>query len=274
MPAMFDMIRRDSLPLSASSPLPPPPRPDLATIALFLDLDGSLLDFAARPDAVVVEAGLPARLRQLRQSLQGALALLSGRPLQQIDALLGLPHAAAAGLHGAELRRADGNVIALRADATRLETLREHARKFAAATPGVLLEDKGAALALHYRNAPAAATDVQLAATELLRLAGAGFELQPGNRVVELKPAGVDKGVALDALMQAPPFAGRIPWMLGDDFTDEHAFARANELGGVSVVVGSRRPTLAHHALADPAAARDWLAALAAGEAPRPPEIR
>lgn len=258
---MLDMNRNEFRSPDAS--LPPPPQTSLATIALFLDIDGTLLDFAARPSAVVVETELRMQLQRLHATLDGALALLSGRPLQQIDALLDLPHAAAAGLHGAELRHSNGRISELRPDAARLEMLREHARVIAAALPGVLFEDKGAALAMHYRNAPEAAAEVQRIAYELVRLAGNGFELQAGNQVVEIKPAGVDKGVALAALMHEAPFAGRVPWMLGDDLTDEHAFARVNELGGVSIVVGARRPTCAHHALTDPAAARAWLAALA-----------
>ncbi|WP_291191461.1 trehalose-phosphatase [Dokdonella sp.] len=269
---MLDMIRSETHPLDA--PLPPPPQAQPADVALFLDLDGTLLDFAARPDAVVVEDGLRTRLRRLRTALGGALALLSGRSLQQIDALLGLPEAAAAGLHGAELRRANGRVSQLRPEAERLEALRDRARAIAAALPGVLLEDKGVAFALHYRNVPDAAPEVERAAHELLRFGGAGFELQAGNRVVELKPAGVDKGVALAALMLEAPFAGRVPWMLGDDLTDEHAFARVEELGGVSILVGERRPTRARHALADPAAARAWLAALADAAATQPMEVR
>lgn len=263
------MTRDEPLPLDVS---PLPPRAALATAALFLDLDGTVLDFAERPDAVVIEAGLREALRRLHDALDGALALLSGRPLQQIDALLGLPYAAAAGLHGAELRRPDGRVSVLRPDAARLETLRGHARTLAAGLPGVLLEDKGTALALHYRSVPEAETAVRRAADDLLRVAGAGFALQPGNRVVEIKPAGVDKGTALVALMQALPFAGRVPWMLGDDLTDEHAFEEANRLGGISVIVGARRPTRARHALADPDAVRRWLAALAV--ASPHPEVR
>lgn len=263
------MTRDEPLPLDVSVP---PPRAAFATAALFLDLDGTLLDIAERPDAVVIEAGLRDALHRLHEALGGALALLSGRPLQQIDALLALPQAAAAGLHGAQLRRPDGRVSALQPDSARLERLREHARTRVATLPGVLLEDKGTAFALHYRGRPDAEAAVRQAADDLLHVAGAGFALQPGNRVVEIKPAGVDKGVALAALMLLPPFAGRVPWMLGDDLTDEHAFEQANRLGGISVIVGSRRPTRARRALADPAAVRRWLAALAA--AAQHPEVR
>lgn len=246
-------------------PALPPPFVAATTMALFLDIDGTLVDFAARPDAVVVEPALRTLLERLHGESGGALALVSGRSLAGIDDLIGLPRIAAAGLHGAEIRHADGRVDDARADASRLVRLRGALLAVADSLPaGVLVEDKGAALALHWRNAPGAAAVVRHLADALLREAGDGFELQPGQCVVEIKPAGTDKGDALARLMRTPPFAGRTPWMFGDDFTDEHAFARANELGGVSVIVGARRPTLARHALADPRAARAWLADLAA----------
>lgn len=253
----------------ASVPLPVPTSPGPATLALFVDLDGTLLDFAAHPGEVVVEPSLPAVLRALHTLLDGALAPLSGRPLRQIDDLLGWT-GAAAGSHGAELRRADGSLIAPPRRRDRLAAL--HARAIALLTgmPGTFAEAKPDALALHYRNAPNAAAAVQAVAETLQREAGAGYALQPGNHVVELKRADVDKGRAVVALMREPPFAGRVPWVLGDDLTDEHAFARANALGGDSVIVGPRRPTCARHALADPRAVRAWLAALARST-PHPP---
>lgn len=256
------------MPASRDSRLPPPPRMETATAAMFLDLDGTLLDFAERPDAVVVDDSLRATLRALHAAFDGALAVVSGRPLCGIDALLELPGLCAAGLHGAELRHADGRIETLAVDAERLAHLRERARQRAREQPGVLVEDKGIAIALHWRNASSAEAAVLRIAGELLREAGPLFELQRGHCVAEIKPAGADKGRALAALMREAPFAGRQPWMLGDDLTDEHAFAHANELGGVAVVVGPRRPTLARHAIADPAAARAWLTALAKMEKP------
>jgi len=127
----------------------------------------------------------------------------------------------------------------------------------------VLVEDKGGAIALHYRAAPDAELEVRRAAIEMLDAAGDGYELLHGKLVIELKPANADKGAALAALMTIAPFAGRTPWMIGDDVTDEDAFAEVNAGNGVSVIVGPRRPTIAHYALAGPAAAREWLAALA-----------
>jgi len=248
--------------------LPPPPRADTAAIALFVDVDGTLLDIAARPDAVVVDASLPATLKRLKQRLRGALAPLSGRPLRDIDALLGLD-GAAAGLHGAELRGPGGAALATPILHEGLDAARRCAIDAAATIAGVLVEDKGGAIALHYRAAPDAELAVRRAAIAMLDAAGDGYELLHGKCVIELKPANADKGSALAALMTIAPFAGRTPWMIGDDATDEDAFAEVNAERGVSIVVGPRRPTVARHALAGPAAARDWLAALAGAEETR-----
>lgn len=234
---------------------------------MFLDLDGSLLDFAAHPDAVEVTPAVRAVIARIHRILDGAFALLSGRPLAQIDALLDLPAIPGAGLHGAEIRERSGRRVAHAAD-TDTALLAGRARELVANLPdaiaeGIFIEDKGVALALHFRNAPAAADAIGTMAADLLHAAGPGHELQRGNHVVEIKPAGCDKGDALAWFMRTAPFAGRVPWMIGDDLTDEHAFARCNALGGVSVIVGTRRPTGARHALVDPAAVRAWLAALA-----------
>jgi trehalose 6-phosphate phosphatase len=260
------MMPADAIPAGAGATLPAPPLPRLSGIALFLDVDGTLVAFAPRPHDVRVEAGLPALLQRLRVALGGALAPISGRPLQEIDQLLQLPRGAAAGLHGAQLRRADGVVVAASRESPRMRVLRRRAGELVAGLPGVLVEDKPDALALHYRNAPAAAAAVSRAADTLAREAGADYTLQPGNHVIELKPAGTDKGSAVATLMGEAPFEGRTPWVLGDDLTDEHAFAVAHDLGGNGIIVGPRRPTAARHALADPAAAHAWLAALAAQE--------
>lgn len=253
---------------AAEHDVPPPPRADAATLALFVDVDGTLLDFAARPDAVVVDAALPAALQRLKLRLGGALAPVSGRPLREVDALLHLD-GAAAGLHGAELRAPDGFALEEPIESDGLDAARTQATR-AAAIPGVLVEDKQNAIALHYRAAPDAALEVRRIAAAMLDAAGDAYELMHGAFVVELKPANVDKGTAVAALMQVAPFAGRTPWVIGDDLTDEDAFAEANARGGVSIIVGPRRPTAARHGLPGPAAARAWLAALADGAALEP----
>jgi trehalose 6-phosphate phosphatase len=257
-PADMNLVHSDN----ETDILPPPPRADIATLALFVDVDGTLLDIAARPDAVVVEPALRATLRALHARLGGALAPLSGRPLRDVDALLGLHDAAAAGLHGVELRAQGGGGLGQAVVDERLDAARTRALEIAAAIPGLLVEDKGAAIALHYRAVPDAEIDTRRAAIGLLDLAGADYELVQGKAVIELKPRHADKGTALAALMRIAPFIGRTPWMIGDDVTDEDAFAETNALGGVSVIVGERRPTLARYALAGPASARTWMASL------------
>src|SRR5687768_238085 len=190
--------------------LPAPPVPDPARAALFLDVDGTLLEFATHPDAVRVEPSLPLLLASLWQRLGGALALVSGRPLEQIDRLLGLPSGSAAGLHGAEWRGVDGVVTRSAHDAEVLSMLSREALAHAATLPGVLVESKPNAIALHFRNVPSAAAAVDRIASALAAQAGAAFILQRGDHVVELKPAGIDKGGAVSRLMHEAPFRDQI----------------------------------------------------------------
>ncbi len=252
-------VRRDI----ATLPAPPSVGVDEGW-ALFLDVDGTLLDFARHPDDVEVAAQLHGDLARMRRLLHGAAALLSGRPLSQLDELFDWRGHAAAGLHGAELRTPDGREHIIGNDGA---FARMHARAAAlvAETNGVVLEDKRRALALHFRHAPGARAAAERIADTLLQITGDQYAVQRGDQVIELKPAGVDKGRALEALMQVAPFRGRRPWMLGDDLTDEDAFRHVNARDGISVIIGDRRPTAAHHALADPAAVRAWLHALAIG---------
>lgn len=244
-----------------SIPAPPAPGAD-DEWALFLDVDGTLLDFAARPHEVRVDERLHDDLALLRKRLRGALALLSGRTLAQLDELFDWRRHAAAGLHGAQLRFADGHSCNDDGE-TRIAALHALVESRMSQLPGVLLEDKRQALALHYRNAPRQRQAVERLAQDLLQHAGNDYTLQHGNHVIELKPAGADKGRALAALLASESFATRQPWMLGDDLTDEHAFEEANARGGVSVIVGARRPTRANFALDDPNAVRTWLRGLA-----------
>ncbi len=257
-------------PATLSDPLhdlPSPPRPDFAAVALFLDLDGTLIDFAARPDDVVVAPDLPRNLHALHDRFGGALAILSGRPLRRIDELLGLPSIAAAGSHGTELRRADGTVPRRARDAPGIASLRAYARLQLADWPGALVEDKPDAIALHWRAQPEARDAVQATAQRIASTAGPRYCLQHGDCVIELRGAGTDKGDALAKLMRHAPFARRTPWMIGDDLTDEHAFAAAERLGGFGIVVGTRRPSVARHAFPDTHAVRAWLASLLEGPA-------
>jgi trehalose 6-phosphate phosphatase len=237
-----------------------PPVPDPAHTALFVDLDGTLLEFAATPGAVTVDAQLPSLLRDLSAALDGALAAISGRPLATIDELLHWPQLVAAGQHGAELRHANGEIEHAAINAAALDAARALLHTRAPRADDVRIEDKEIALSIHYREFPRAEPFARELAAIALRAAGSGFELQHGAYVVELKSARVDKGRALAALMTHAPFLGREPWVVGDDYADEHAFAMAQSLGGTGIVVGERTDSIAHYQLADPAAARSWLA--------------
>ncbi|MGH8233948.1 MAG: trehalose-phosphatase [Rhodanobacteraceae bacterium] len=245
----------------AALPAPPTPGADEGW-ALFLDVDGTLLDFARHPADVEVAAQLHDDLVGMRSRLKGAVALLSGRPLSQLDHLFGWHAHAASGLHGAELRMPDGRVHVTGEDAA-FAGSRARAAVLVAEAKGVVLEDKQRALALHFRHAPHARATAERIVDTLLQGMGNQYAVQRGDQVIELKPAGVDKGRALDALMHVAPFRGRRPWMLGDDLTDEDAFRHVNARDGVGVIIGDRRPTAARYALADPAEVRAWLHALA-----------
>jgi trehalose 6-phosphate phosphatase len=238
-------------------PLPGPDRP----IALFLDFDGTLVEIAPAPDLVRVAPGLPTLLTTLRDRLGGALAVVSGRPIAQIDALLRPAHVAAAGAHGLERRGADDSLVATPPSAA-IRTGRDRLLPFVTARPELVLEDKGVSLSLHYRRAPA--REAECRAAMAAALDGLDLELLDGKMVLEVRPHGVDKGHAIAAFMAEPPFAGRLPVFLGDDRTDEDGFDRVNAQGGWSVKVGAGA-TRATRRVGDVAAVHEWLRALADG---------
>lgn len=231
----------------------------ISGMALFLDIDGTLLDIAASPEAVVVPDGLTDLLRGLRRATGGALALVTGRSITFLDTILPTEGIAIAGLHGAERRDGAGNRSDV-ASGGALDAAKARLAAFASETPGVLFEDKGAAIAAHFRKAPAEEAAVNALMEAVAASVGPGYALQRGKCVVELRPAGHDKGDALRRFMSTPPFAGRLPLAVGDDLTDEAMFKAANELGGRSVRVGTdRRATAARHHIASPSALRDWI---------------
>lgn len=239
--------------MPAHLPAPPAITPDWA---LFLDVDGTLLDFADAPGDVLVQPELIDVLAVLHGRLDGALALVSGRTLAQLDELFAPLHLPAAGLHGLE-RRDDGHV-SRDARPSALDTVLAAARSLAAKFPGARIEDKGVALALHWRGSPAAEEPLhEFASSALIDLPG--YHLQPGNNVLELRPDGAHKGEAVLDLLALPPFNGRRPVFVGDDLTDEHAFAAVASHAGFGVLVGARQPSAARYALHDPAAVRAWL---------------
>lgn len=249
--------------MSAPSDLPPPFGADWA---LFLDVDGTLLDHAERPDAVRPGAAEVRLLEALGLACGGALALISGRAVADLDAMFAPLALPAAGQHGIERRDAAG---ALHRHALPSQALRRAAARigeFAARHRGLVFEDKGDNLALHFRMAPQLAGAAEAALGEAAATLGAGFELLRGKMVVELKPSGRDKGSAIGEFMREPPFAGRRAVFVGDDQTDEYGFGVVNRLGGYSVKVGAGAST-ARYRLADAAAVRAWLARWAARDA-------
>jgi trehalose 6-phosphate phosphatase len=222
--------------------------------AFFLDFDGTLVDIAPTPDAVIVPPSLPALLTRLEARAGGALAVVSGRTVAAIDHLLDPLRLTVAGVHGAEVRLAGGERLPMAVPAS-IAAAREIFRGCMARFPALLLEDKGAALSLHYRAAPELEHEALACAQQALA-AAPGLALQRGKMVVEVRPAGVDKGRALAALMERAPFRGRVPVAVGDDLTDEHMFAVAARLGGAAIRVGAGAD------LPDPGAVRAWLATL------------
>ena len=239
--------------------LPIPPLPEAGeNWALLLEVDGTLLDFADDPRAVHASSALLALLHKLHTATAGALALVSGHALDDLDQLFDRPRWAAIGMHGLELRRASG---AFRRPTVPLaQQAHMHREVFALAVrfEGVQVEDKQQTVALHCRHQPVQLTCLHEAASKLVNKLP-GYQLQPGNPVLEFKPAGMDKGRAVMELLQHEPFAGRVPVYLGDDLTDEHAFDAVNRRHGLSIRVGAREPCAAHFTRPDPAATEAWL---------------
>ena len=227
--------------------------------ALFLDVDGTLLDIVDRPDAVRVPAELGASLAIAAEREDGALALVSGRSLDQLDALFAPHRFCAAGLHGLERRTARGEVLRPPVSESALALARARIEDFVRRDPGLLLEDKALSLALHFRRAPQFENEARRAMQELLAELGPQMQLQEGKCVLELKPAGASKRTAIEAFMRETPFAGRLPVFAGDDVTDEDGFAAVNALGGHSIRVGAEGTTQARYRVEGVAQLREWL---------------
>ncbi len=241
----------------------PPPQPARGS-ALFFDFDGTLAELAAQPDAVRVEPAVGACLSALSRVLGGAVAIVSGRPVAEIDHHLHPLRLPVAGVHGAERRGRDGF---LRRIATpELGAARQLAQALVERHPALRLEVKPGALALHYRQAPELEDACVATMTEAQRRVE-GMALMCGKMVVELKPRRASKGQAVRAFLDERPFRARRPWFFGDDVTDEAAFEAVLALGGVAVKIGEGE-TLAPYRLADPAALHAWMQAAAQALAP------
>jgi trehalose 6-phosphate phosphatase len=239
----------------AESVLPPPPA-RLDGVALFTDLDGALAPLEATPQAVGPDGARRLLLDDLAGALSGRLAVISGRTLEDLDRILEGRVVAIGAVHGLVRRAGDGE-IHRSPPAAGVAQASLALNGFAQARSGLLVEDKGAAVALHYRANPALAAACREIGADLA--ARFGLEVQAGDCVVELRSPGPDKGGALRDFMAEPPFSGATPVFMGDDLTDEAGFRAARELGGYGVVVGARRPTQARFAVADVAAAHAWL---------------
>lgn len=207
-----------------------------ARLALFLDIDGTLLEIAATPDGVVVPEQLAAALGRLSAALGGALAILTGRTVAEADALLAPLRLVTAGVHGTELRLDEGGEVGRLAPRVG-DDLVAKVHGIARLTPGVTVETKGAGLAVHYRNAPAAGPAIEAELDRILDHGTNDLALSRGRRVFEILPAKVSKGAALLSIAGRPPFAGRVPVMIGDDCSDESALAAAEQLGGAGFKV-------------------------------------
>jgi trehalose 6-phosphate phosphatase len=236
----------------------PPPPPARREWAYFFDLDGTLIDFTDTPAAARVGAELRLLLERLFRDTGGAVALISGRALADIDRLF--PHALlpAAGQHGLERRGAGGAVTRHAVPTRGFERARRRIANEVIGKPGLLLEDKGLSLALHYRRAPRLGAYAHRLARSLLPTVGQRFCIQRGKYVVEVRPCGKDKGDGIVEFMKEPPFRGRSAVFIGDDATDEFGFAMVNRLGGHSIKVGPGR-TAARWRLGNVKAVEQWL---------------
>ncbi len=225
-------------------------------VALFLDLDGTLAAIEPRPQDVQPEPWRSGLLRRLLAHLDGRVAVVSGRTLEDIDRIIEDVVTPVAAVHGLVRRRADGAVLRPLAH-PHFGRARTQAAAFAINHAGVELEDKGLSLALHYRRAPDLAGTVVEAARQIARSNDQALQL--GDMVAEIRTPGFDKGTAVEAFMSEAPFQGAVPIFVGDDLTDEDGFRAAQALGGLGVLTGPQRLTGARYRLADVAAVRRWL---------------
>lgn len=243
----------------------PPVRQASATdSSLFLDVDGTLLDIAQAPELVVVPAELSATLSQLADLLGGAVALVSGRPIAQLDRLFAPLRLPAAGEHGAEIRLAvDQDIIAGPPPAA-LAQLLAQLTAATATMPGVHIERKRAGLVVHYRQAPEQGALLHGLVEAAVADHVADVQVMPGKMVLEIKERMYSKGQAVIALMQRSPFVGRRPLFVGDDASDRDGFTAARRFGGCGAAVGPDHADAADWAFPSPAAVRAWLGRLVA----------
>lgn len=235
---------------------------DPRKVALFLDLDGTVLDIAQSPTEVITPPDLTAALRRLQAQLDGAVAILTGRKIEDVDRLLAPLRLPAAGVHGSEFRlEPAGDVeIGSREVPARLV---DAVADFVASIPGLLLEHKGISVAVHYRAVPEMRPILETELRRLLDHHGSSLALSHGRRVFELVPEGTSKGTALARLMRSPRFRERIPVVIGDDMPDEAALAAAAEFGGIGLKVQGEHFAAGETHFQGPGDVRRWLRDLA-----------
>jgi trehalose 6-phosphate phosphatase len=229
---------------------------------LFLDVDGTLLELADTPQAVVVDEELKTLLVDVALRLGGAVALVSGRSIAYLDELFAPLKLPAAGLHGIERRKASGESQGANYMDAQLRDARVSLSSFVDSHPGTLLEDKGRTLAVHFRMAPEFESNVRQAVTAAARPLRPNYHVQEGKMVLEIKPSGFTKATAIEEFMREPPFSGRTAVVVGDDLTDQAGFRAVEAIGGISIAVGNR--VQGQWRFDNPSAVRRWLASIAA----------
>lgn len=236
----------------------PPPSLDWC---VFLDVDGTLIDFTDTPFDSQVSEELKSRLSRVSERLDGALALVSGRSILCLDHLFSPLRLPSAGLHGVERRQASGALHGASFTDSRLDHARTALNDLVATHPGTLLEDKGRTIAVHYRLAPQVESLVRAAVMAIAADLGNSYHVQGGSMMLEIKPRGFTKGGAIEAFLQEAPFSGRRPVFVGDDLTDLDGFRVVETLGGISIGVGER--VQGQYYFDTPAAVNLWLDSIA-----------
>lgn len=238
----------------------PPHITALSSVAIFLDIDGTLAEIAPSPHLATIDATTLSTVKSLHRACNGALAFVSGRHLADIDRLTGLPDIAAAGIHGAQMRLGSGTISQLDTLSDEIAKVEQNLRRECPPHFGVEIERKPLSVAVHFRGNPDVEDIVKAAARRVLSQTS-NIKMISGKKIVELLPSGVDKGIAITRFMQHPPFLGRHPLFAGDDETDEDAFKVVNAAGGTAIKIGPE-PTCAPCRFLTPSAFRHWLSSL------------
>jgi trehalose 6-phosphate phosphatase len=227
-------------------------------IALFLDMDGTLLDLAATPESVIIPGGLVDLLRRLANGLGGALAIVTGRRISEVDQILAPLRLAASGVHGSEMRvLASSPIKHMTADLS--DDIVQSLRELAGRAPGAFAEPKGSGLAIHYRRVPEAESAIAADLQQFHARNPGKFDIWPGRKVFEVIPKGYSKGTAISTLAAEAPFRGRVPIMIGDDVGDEPAFSAAERLHGFGLRVGGENFDASRSDFEDPQSVLQWL---------------